>query len=806
MARRGGAGSRRGGAGGGANGGGGQGALPLGGAPGGGPHGGELPPGSVEVEQQPIWRFTEKAYLDYSMYVILDRALPHVGDGLKPVQRRIVFAMSELGLGAGAKHKKSARTVGDVIGKYHPHGDSAAYEAMVLMAQPFSFRYPLVDGQGNWGAQDDPKSFAAMRYTEARLTRFAEVLLGEIGQGAVDWVPNFDGTLDEPKLLPARLPHVLLNGASGIAVGLATDIPPHNAREVAAAAVHLLREHADLVERDPGEVTAEELVALTPELMAHVPAPDYPTEARIVSPREELEQIYREGAGSVRLRARWEVQDGAIVITVLPYQVPGSKVLEQIAAQMQAKKLPMVEDLRDESDHEWPVRLVVEPRSNRVDVERLMSHLFATTDLERGYRVNLHAIALDGRPRRFGLAGFLVEWLRFRLDCVRRRLEHRRDKVRARLHLLEGLLAAFLNLDEVIRIIRTEDEPKPVLIERFSLTEAQAEFILETKLRHLARLEEMKIRGEQDELARELDEIEGTLGSKRRLRQLVEREIEADALRYGDDRRSPLAEGATLAAAALSETELLPSEPVTVVLSAKGWVRAAKGHDVDPASLSYRAGDQLLHAARGRSNQLAVFLDSTGRSYALPAHTLPSARGQGEPLSSAVAPPAGAGFVGVALGDADDLVLLATDAGYGFVARLGDLHTTYRAGKAAVSVPAGAEPLAPVPVTRPEGALLAAATDAGRLLVFPLADLPRLARGKGNKVLDVPKKRFAAGEERLVAVAALPPGAALRVHAGRQYLNLSPSELAPFRGERAQRGAKLPRGYRKVERLEAITD
>jgi topoisomerase IV subunit A len=765
------------------------------------------------AEMQPIWRFTEKAYLDYSMYVILDRALPHVGDGLKPVQRRIVYAMSELGLGGGAKHKKSARTVGDVIGKYHPHGDSAAYEAMVLMAQPFSFRYPLVDGQGNWGAQDDPKSFAAMRYTEARLTRFAEVLLAEIDQGAVDWVPNFDGTLDEPKLLPARLPHVLLNGASGIAVGLATDIPPHNAREVAAAAVHLLAEHADLLDRDASEVTPEELVALTPELVAHVPGPDYPTEAEIVSPPEEIAAIYREGTGSVRLRARWEVQDGAIVVTALPYQVSGSKVLEQIAAQMQAKKLPMVDDLRDESDHEWPVRLVVEPRSNRVDVERLMAHLFATTDLEKGYRVNLNAIGLDGRPRRFGLAGFLVEWLRFRIDCVRRRLEHRRDKVRARLHLLEGLLAAFLNLDEVIRIIRSEDEPKPVLIERFSLTEPQAEFILETKLRHLARLEEMKIRGEQDELARELDEIEGTLGSKKRLRALVRSEIEANAERYGDERRSPIRGGVTIAAAALSESEILPSEPVTVVISTKGWVRAAKGHDIDPATLSYRAGDELLHAARGRSNQQAVFLDTTGRSYSIAAHTLPSARGQGEPLTSAVAPPAGAGFVGVALGDPDDWVLLATDAGYGFLAQLRDLQTNHRAGKAAVTVPAGARPLAPYPVpapvapegAQPSGKLLAAATDSGYLLVFPLDDLPRLSKGKGNKILNVPKKRFASGEEKLAAIVTLPPGASLRVHAGRQYLNLSASDLAPFRGERAQRGAKLPRGYRRVDALEAVS-
>jgi topoisomerase-4 subunit A len=744
--------------------------------------------GTAPEEQRPIWEFTEKAYLDYSMYVILDRALPHVGDGLKPVQRRIVYAMSELGLGAGAKHKKSARTVGDVIGKYHPHGDAAAYEAMVHMAQPFSFRYPLVDGQGNWGAQDDPRSFAAMRYTEARLTRFAEVLLAELDQGAVDWVPNFDGTLEEPRLLPARLPHVLLNGASGIAVGLATDIPPHNVREVAAAAVHLLD--------DPDATVAD--------LCRHLPGPDYPTEAAIISSPAELRQIYEEGTGAVRMRARWEVQDGAVVLTALPYQVSGSRVLEQIAAQMAARKLPLVEDLRDESDHESPVRLVIEPRSNRVDLDRMMSHLFATTDLERGYRVNLYAIDLDHRPRRFDLKSLLARWLEFRVEVVRRRLDHRRQKVEARLHVLEGLLVAYLNLDEVIRIIRTEDEPKPVLMERFALSDPQAEAILETKLRHLARLEELKIRGEQDELMRELDELARTLGSKRLLQRKVREEIVADAARYGDERRCPIA-GQAPAAAALAEAELLPSEPVTVVISEKGWVRSARGHDIDPATLSYRAGDAFRHAARGRSNQLAVFLDTTGRSYSLPAHTLPSARGQGEPLSSSFTPPPGAGFVGVLLGEPAEPVLLTTTAGYGFVATIGDLHTSYRAGKAAVTVPEGALPLPPQPLALPGDAtaLLAAATDAGYLLVFPLADLPRLAKGKGNRILGLPRKKYAGGE-RMVAAVAVPPGALLRVHAGRQYMNLAPSELARFRGERAQRGSQLPRSYRRVAALEVV--
>jgi len=779
--------------------GGGQGALPLGDAE----RGGARPAAANgDVEIRSVASFTRQAYLDYSMYVILDRALPAVADGLKPVQRRIVYAMSELGLSAGSKHKKSARTVGDVIGKYHPHGDAAAYEAMVHMAQPFSFRYPLVDGQGNWGAPDDPKSFAAMRYTEARLTRFSQVLLAEVDRGSLEldavdeaagtkplWGANFDGTLREPRLLPARLPHVLLNGASGIAVGLSTDIPPHNAREVTAAAVELLEAPKTSVDA----------------LCEHVPGPDYPTDARIISGRDELRELYRTGSGTVRMRARWEEQGGNVVITALPYQVAGSRVLEQIAAQMQAKKLPMVEDLRDESDHESPVRLVLEPRSNRVDVERLMSHLFATTDLERTYRVNLTAIGLDGRPRQFDLKALLAEWLTFRVACVRRRLSHRLGKVRDRLHLLEGLLVAFLNLDEVIRIIRSEEEPKPVLMARFALSDAQAEAILETKLRHLARLEEMKIRGEQDELMREADELDGILGSQKRLHRKVREEMEADAETYGDERRSPI-EAEAAAAAALDERELLPSEPTTVVISKRGWVRAAKGHDIDAASLSYRSGDEFLHAARGRSNQLAVFLDSTGRSYALPAHTLPSARGQGEPLSSSVTPPPGAGFIGAALGGEDDRVLLATTAGYGFIARLGDLHTSYKAGKAMVTVPDGAVPLAPEPVGDPEHDLIAAVTTAGHLLVFPLAELPELTKGKGNKILNIPKKRLQSGDEVMVAAVALPPGATLRVHAGRQYLNLAPADLEPFHGQRAQRGNKLPRGYTRAERLEVVVE
>ncbi len=740
-----------------------------------------------EVERRPIAEFTERAYLDYSMYVVLDRALPHLADGLKPVQRRIVYAMSELGLSAAAKFKKSARTVGDVLGKYHPHGDSACYEAMVLMAQPFSFRYPLIEGQGNWGSPDDPKSFAAMRYTEARLTRFAQVLLSELEQGTTDWAPNFDGTLQEPRLLPARLPHVLLNGASGIAVGMATDLPPHNVREVVTAAIHLL-EHPQ---------------ATVADLTAHLPAPDYPTEAAIITPRDELRQIYESGGGSVRLRARWNREGGRVVIDALPYQVSGSRLLEQIAGQMQAKKLPWVEDLRDESDHQHPVRLVLELRSNRVDVERLMAHLFATTDLEKTYRVNMNAIGLDGRPRLFDLKTLLAEWLAFRTETVRRRLQARLEKVLDRLHVLEGYLAAFLNIDEVIHIIRTEDEPKPVLMERFELSDRQAEAILELKLRNIAKLEEIKIRGEQDRLLEERQTLQELLGSETNLRDKVRDELQADAETYGDPRRSPLVDAReVVSASAFEEADLLPTEPVTVVLSERGWVRAGKGHEVDPESLAYKSGDRFLDAARGKTNQPAIFFDSTGRTYALPAHTLPSARSHGEPLSSSVTPPAGARFVGVAIGEPEELVLLATDHGYGFLAKLGDLQTRQRSGKAAVTVPRGAEVLPPRRVADPEHELLVAVTSEGYALVFPVAELPQLARGKGNKILSIPKKRLAERSEVLAHLIVVPPDATLRVHAGKQYLNLKPADLANFRANRALRGSRLPRGYRNVDRLE----
>ena len=739
-----------------------------------------------DVERVPLRRYTEKAYLDYSMYVINDRALPHVGDGLKPVQRRIVYAMSELGLNAAAKYAKSARTVGDVLGKFHPHGDSACYEAMVLMAQPFSYRYPLVDGQGNWGAPDDPRSFAAMRYTEARLARFAEVLLAELGQGTVDWVANFDGTLDEPKVLPARLPVLLLNGVSGIAVGMATDVPPHNAREIAAACIRLL----------------EDPEAGLDALLEHVHGPDYPTGAEIVTAREELRALYDTGRGSVRARSRWQLEQGEIVITALPHQVSPARVLEQIAAQMQAKKLPMVVDLRDESDHENPTRLVVVPRSNRVDTDRLMAHLFATTYLERSYRVNLNCIGLDGRPGVRGLRAILTDWLAFRRETVRRRIQFRLDRIAERLHVLEALLVAYLDVDEVIRIVREAEKPREALMERFSLTELQANAILELRLRQLARLEEIRIQGEKDSLEAEQDDLARTLGSPRRLRSLLVRELKKVAEEHGDDRRSPLVEREE--ARAFAEEDLLSTEPITVILSEKGWVRSAKGHEIDPRELAYRTGDGFGHLARGRSNDALLFLDTTGRAYSLPPHTLPSARGQGEPLTGRLSPPSGAGFAGVVMGGPRTAVLLASSAGYGFVARLQDVVSKHRTGKTVLTLPKGAAVLPPRAVADPERDLLVAVSTAGRMLAFPVAELPELARGKGNKILSVPKAAFEAGEEALLAVVAMPPAAELVVHAGQRYLRLKAGDLGAYRGERARRGNRLPRGFQKVDRVEVV--
>jgi len=736
------------------------------------------------IERTPLKVFSEKAYLDYSMYVILDRALPHIGDGLKPVQRRILYAMSELGLSATAKFKKSARTVGDVLGKFHPHGDTACYEAMVLMAQSFSYRYPLVDGQGNWGSPDDPKSFAAMRYTESRLTPYAQVLLSELGQGTVEWAPNFDGTLEEPRMLPARLPNVLLNGTTGIAVGMATDIPPHNLREVATACIRLLESPKTTLE----------------ELCEHVLGPDFPTEAEIITPRAELQKVYATGNGSVRMRARYECQHGEVIITALPHQVSGARVLEQIAAQMQAKKLPMVDDLRDESDHENPCRLVIIPRSNRVDVERLMSHLFATTDLERSYRINLNVIGLNGRPAVKNLREMLKEWLEFRYETVRRRLEYRLAKVRERLHLLDGLLIAFLNIDEVIHIIRTSDEPKAALIARFGLTEAQANYVLDTKLRQLARLEEMKIRAEQEALAKERDGLEKTLGSKQRMKTLIRKEIEADAEQFGDERRSPIVE--RVAAEALAETDLTPSEPATVVLSEKGWARIAKGHEVDPEKLNYKGGDGYLDMARLRSNQPAVFLDSSGRSYSLPAHTLPSARGQGEPLTGRLNPPTGATFAAALGGDPEQWLLMASDAGYGFRVRLKELFANKKGGKALLNLPKGARIMKPAPIKDPENDQLVAITNEGRMLVFPVSELPALSRGKGNKIISIPSKRVLAREEYVVAIACVSAGERLVAYSGKRHIALKRGDLEHYQGERGRRGAKLPRGFQKVDAVE----
>ncbi|SNY52347.1 topoisomerase-4 subunit A [Arsukibacterium tuosuense] len=736
------------------------------------------------VEQLPLRRFTEEAYLNYSMYVIMDRALPHIGDGLKPVQRRIIYAMSELGLSHLAKYKKSARTVGDVLGKFHPHGDSACYEAMVLMAQPFSYRYPLVDGQGNWGAPDDPKSFAAMRYTEAKLSRFSEVLLSELGSGTTDWLPNFDGTLEEPKVLPARLPHILLNGITGIAVGMATDIPPHNVREVANAC-------AALLDNPQSSIT---------DLMQYVKGPDYPTDAEIISPASDIAAIYQSGRGSIKMRAVYQLEDGDIVLTALPHQTSGSKILEQIAGQMQAKKLPMVSDLRDESDHENPTRIVIVPRSNRVDIEQLMQHLFATTDLERSYRVNLNILGLDQRPRVKNLLEILSEWLTFRRDTVRRRLQYRLDKVLDRLHVLEGLLIAFLNIDDVIRIIRTFDEPKPELIAFFGITERQAEAILELKLRHLAKLEEMKIRGEQDALAKERDKLQSILGSEKKLTKLIRDELLADAEKYGDERRSPLVTRGE--AKALSEKELLPSEPVTVVLSEKGWVRCAKGHDVDGNALSYKAGDAFKAMASGRSNQQAVFIDSSGRSYATEAHELPSARGQGEPLSGRFTIVAGETVDHVLLGDEKRALLLASDAGYGFVAEYSDLLSRNKAGKAVLSLPVGAKVLPPLVVKQPETDLLLCISNEGRMLVFPVSELPKLSKGKGNKLMSIPSARAASREEYVCQLAVVPAEGGVTLVAGKRKLTLKTADLEHYVGERGRRGNKLPRGLQRIDEVQ----
>ena len=734
----------------------------------------------TDTERLPLRTFAEKAYLDYSMYVVLDRALPNIADGLKPVQRRIIYAMSELGLSAGQKHKKSARTVGDVIGKFHPHGDSACYEAMVTMAQPFNYRYPLVDGQGNWGSPDDPKSFAAMRYTESRLTPYAATLLNELEQGTADWAPNFDGTLQEPKLLPARLPNILVNGTTGIAVGMATDIPPHNIRELVQACLHLLKHPNAHIEK----------------LCEFVPGPDFPTSCEIVSEPHDLLKIYQTGNGQIRARARWEREDdGSVVITHLPFQVSPAKVLEQIADQMRAKKLPLVEDLRDESDHENPTRLVIVPRSNRVDAEQLMAHLFATTDLERSYRCNLNMIGLDGRPKVKNLKDILTEWLEYRFTTVTRRLNHRLNQVNERLHLLEGLLIAYLNIDEVIHIIRTAEDPKAKLMTAFALTEIQAEYILNLRLRNLQKIEEIAIQGEQAELAAERAKLEELLGDNEKLKKLIGDELKEDAKKYGDERRCPI--NAKPPATALEAAELTPAEPITVVLSKAGWIRSGKGHDLDPVSLSYKAGDEFFAAAQGKTSQLLILLDDKGRSYTLNPRELPSARSQGEPVTTKLDLPSGARVAALMLGDPGEKLVVGSDEGYGFITRLGDLETRLKAGKAVVNLGEGSRLLQPSRVADVAQARYALATAEGRLLVFPLSELPELAKGKGNKLVTLK------GEDRILASAVLPAGASLTLVCGKRRLTLKPSDLENYAGARASRGGHLPRGFQRVDSMEA---
>ena len=738
------------------------------------------------VEQMPIKRFTEDAYLNYSMYVIMDRALPFIGDGLKPVQRRIIYAMSELGLNASAKYKKSARTVGDVLGKFHPHGDSACYEAMVLMAQPFSYRYPLIDGQGNWGAPDDPKSFAAMRYTESKLSKMAEILLGELGQGTVDYQPNFDGTLEEPKYLPARLPHILLNGTMGIAVGMATDIPPHNLNELADACVMLL----------------DNPKAGLADLLEVVQGPDYPTEAEIITPKADIAKIYEQGKGSIKMRATWRKEDGEIVITALPHQASPSKVIEQIATQMRNKKLPMVDDIRDESDHENPIRLVIVPRSNRIDFDGLMDHLFATTDLEKNYRVNMNMLGLDGKPAVKNLVEILTEWLSFRRTTVTRRLNYRLDKILNRLHILDGLLIAYLNIDEVIEIIRNEDDQKAELMARFNLSEIQAEAILNLRLRHLAKLEEHALQAEKSQLEKERDELQLTLSSERRLNTLIKKEIQADAKTFASPRRSPLVERAE--AKAISESELTPTEDVTVILSEKGWVRCAKGHDIDVQALSYRAGDEYLAHVRGRSNQPVVFLDSTGRAYTLDANSLPSARSQGEPITGKISLPEGATVQHVLMANMDAQILMASDSGYGFICQFEDLVSRNKAGKAVISLTENAQVLAPQYIEANEDISLVAMSNVGRMLVFPITELPTLSKGKGNKIINISAAAAKAGTELLTRLLLIKPTSSLVFISGKRKITLKPSDIDNYRGERARKGSQLVRGLSTNATVEIV--
>ena len=727
------------------------------------------------TENRSVAEFTEQAYLNYAMYVIMDRALPHISDGLKPVQRRIVYAMSELGLKPTGKPKKSARTVGDVLGKYHPHGDSACYEAMVLMAQPFSYRYPFIEGQGNWGSPDDPKSFAAMRYTEAKLSAYSDLLLSELGQGTCDWQDNFDGSMKEPVNLPARVPSILLNGTTGIAVGMATDIPPHNLREVVKGTIALIR--------NPN---------LTDEKVAeYIPAPDLPTRAEIITSPEELLKIQTTGRGSYRTRAVYSIEKNEIVITELPYQVSGSKVITQIADQMQAKKLPLVTDLRDESDHKNPTRLVIVLRSNRIDAESVMSHLFATTDLESSYRVNMNMIGADGRPQVKSIRRILLEWIEIRKNTVTRRLTYHLNKIEKRLHILAGLIIAYLNIDEVIRIIREEDQPKPVLMTHFNIDEIQAEAILELKLRHLAKLEEMEMRREQEELEAKAAIIREQLANPESLKALIINELKEDAKKFGDDRRSPIVKRAE--AHAINEQDMLPADPVTVVLSEAGWIRSAKGHEVDAENLNFRAGDQYLSHAQGKSNQRVYVLDDAGRSYALGINTLPSARGLGEPLSSKLAPASGVGFKQVFIAEDETEVLAMSSKGYGFKTQAKNLDTNAKAGKAFLSLSEGA---AVMNLTAIENAThLALLSSAGRLLLVELDELPVLNKGKGNKLIQLEAK------DQIVSMTTLNLDEIIQVLAGNQQLKLKADDLQKYVGKRASKGVLLPRGYQKANKL-----
>ncbi|MBA3009685.1 MAG: DNA topoisomerase IV subunit A [Proteobacteria bacterium] len=746
-----------------------------------------LPSAIEDYEKIPFQEFTRKAYLNYSMYVILDRALPHIGDGLKPVQRRIVYSMSQLGLSSTAKFKKSARTVGDVLGKFHPHGDSACYEAMVLMAQPFSLRYPLVDGQGNWGDPNDPKSFAAMRYTESRLSRYADILLDELDQGTCDWTPNFDGTLTEPTLLPARLPNLLLNGTTGIAVGMATSMLPHNLREVAKALIHL-------IENEDADIDA---------ICKHIKGPDFPTDAEIITPVSEIQETYRTGTGRIKMRATFQIEEGEIVFCALPFHASTEKIYEQIAAQIEAKKLPMVADIRDESDHEEPTRLVVIPRSNRVDYQSLIDHLFATTDLEKSYSVNMNMIGINGRPQVKNLLTLLTEWLGFRADTIEKKLRFRLEKILNRLHILEGFQIAFLNIDQVIHIIRTSDHPKQALIKSFDLSEIQATSILEIRLRQLAKLEEIKILSEIKELEAQRKILEKRLNSKKAFKAYMIDEIREDAKKYGDKRRSPIKERQE--AEAFSATDILDIEPVTIILSQNGWIRSAKGHDIDPEKVKFKTGDDLMSFLRIRSDKPVVFLDNTGRSYMLFSHVLPSARSNGEPLTGHLSLGPDTAIQYMLSQEEEDLFLVGSDNGCGFIIRFSDFLTTYKNGKAVISVKDGFSLLPPEPVLNLETDNIVAVTSLGRLLIFPVSQLPKLKKGQGNKIITIPKKQLNSNDpEKLKLLKILPLNSNLVIHSGKHFLRLSPGNQVDYTGMRGYRGKKLPRGYQVVDRIEVI--